>query len=78
MQEVRSRLRKFAPLRVGVRNAPSFNFGTGGRFDIDFNLRGPDIEALAGYADDLVKRSEKLGGIVDADTSLSLTNPNYE
>ena len=75
MQEVRSRLRKFAPLRAGVRNAPSFNFGTGGRFDIDFNLRGPDIEALAAYADDLVKRSEKLGGIVDADTSLKLNKP---
>ena len=75
MQEVRSRLRKFSPLRVGVRNAPSFNFGTGGRFDIDFNLRGPDIVALAGYADELVKRSEKLGGIVDADTSLKLNKP---
>jgi HAE1 family hydrophobic/amphiphilic exporter-1 len=58
-----------------VRNAPSFNFGTGGRFDIDFNLRGPDIQALAQYADDLVKRSEKLGGIVDADTSLKLNKP---
>ncbi|MEP6636483.1 MAG: efflux RND transporter permease subunit, partial [Acidobacteriota bacterium] len=75
MQEVRSRLRKFAPFRVGVRNAPSFNFGTGGRFDIDFNLRGPDIVALAGYADDLMKRSEKLGGMVDADTTLKLNKP---
>ena len=75
MQEVRRRLRKFAPLRAGVRNAPSFNFGAGGRFDIDFNLRGPDIQALAGYADELVKRSEKLGGIVDADTSLKLNKP---
>ncbi|MGI8731897.1 MAG: efflux RND transporter permease subunit [Pyrinomonadaceae bacterium] len=75
MQEVRGRLRKYAPLRAGVRNAPSFNFGAGGRFDIDFNLRGPDIVALAGYADELVKRSEKLGGIVDADTSLKLNKP---
>jgi HAE1 family hydrophobic/amphiphilic exporter-1 len=75
MQEVRRRLRKYAPMRVGVRNAPSFNFGAGGRFDIDFNLRGPDIVALAGYADELMKRSEKLGGIVDADTSLKLNKP---
>ncbi len=75
MQELRSRLRKYAPMRIGVRNAPSFNFGAGGRFDIDFNLRGPDIVALAGYADDLMKRSEKLGGIVDADTTLKLNKP---
>ncbi|CAN5445415.1 efflux RND transporter permease subunit [soil metagenome] len=75
MQEVRSRLRKFAPIRAGVRNAPSFNFGAGGRFDIDFVFRGPEIQALSAYADDLVKRSEKLGGIVDADTSLKLNKP---
>ncbi|HEV2883463.1 MAG TPA: efflux RND transporter permease subunit [Pyrinomonadaceae bacterium] len=75
MQEVRRRLQKYAPMRAGVRNAPSFNFGAGGRFDIDFNLRGPDIVALAGYADELVKRSQKLGGIVDADTSLKLNKP---
>ena len=75
MQEVRNRLRKYAPMRAGVRNAPSFNFGAGGRFDIDFVLRGPDIQALSNYADDLVERSEKLGGIVDADTSLKLNKP---
>lgn len=75
MQEVRRRLQKYAPLRASVRNAPSFNFGAGGRFDIDFVLRGPDIQALSDYADELVKRSESLGGIVDADTSLKLNKP---
>jgi HAE1 family hydrophobic/amphiphilic exporter-1 len=75
MQEVRRRLRKYAPMRTSVRNGRSFNFGTGGRTDIDFVFRGPDIVALAGYADDLVERSEKLGGIVDADTTLKLNKP---
>jgi len=75
MQEVRRRLQKYAPMRVGVRNAPSFNFGAGGRYDIDFNLRGPDLIALASYADDLMKRSQTLGGIVDADTTLKLNKP---
>jgi len=75
MLEVRRRLQKYAPMRTGVRNAPSFNFGAGGRFDIDFNLRGPDITALAGYADELMKRSQTLGGIVDADTTLKLNKP---
>ncbi len=75
MLEVRRRLQKYAPLRAGVRNAPSFNFGAGGRTDIDFVLRGPEIQALSDYADQLVKRSESLGGIVDADTSLKLNKP---
>jgi HAE1 family hydrophobic/amphiphilic exporter-1 len=75
MQEVRRRLRKYAPMRVGVRNAPSFNFGSGGRFDIDFVLRGPELEQLVAYAEELRERSEKVGGIVDADTSLKLNKP---
>jgi HAE1 family hydrophobic/amphiphilic exporter-1 len=75
MSAVRRRLQKYAPMRIGVRNGQSFNFGAGGRTDIDFVFRGPDIVALAGYADDLVERSEKLGGIVDADTTLKLNKP---
>ncbi|HEY0385508.1 MAG TPA: efflux RND transporter permease subunit, partial [Pyrinomonadaceae bacterium] len=74
MQEVRNRLKKFAPLRTSVRNAPSFNIG-GGNNDIDFVLRGPDLKALAKYADDLRENSLKLGGIVDADTTLKLDKP---
>jgi len=75
MVEVRRRLQKYAPMRIGVRNAQSFNFGTGGRTDIDFVFRGPELVALAGYADDLVERSGSLGGIVDADTTLKLNKP---
>ena len=75
MLEVRRRLQKYAPMRIGVRNAQSFNFGAGGRTDIDFVIRGPEIVALAGYADDLVERSTQLGGIVDADTTLKLNKP---
>jgi HAE1 family hydrophobic/amphiphilic exporter-1 len=75
MQEVRRRLQKYAPMRVGVRNAQSFNFGAGGRFDIDFVIRGPELDRLAEYAEDLRTRSAKLGGIVDADTTLKLNKP---
>jgi HAE1 family hydrophobic/amphiphilic exporter-1 len=75
MTEVRKRLQKYAPMRISVRNNQSFNFGTGGRSDIDFVFRGPDIVALAAYADELVDRSESLGGIVDADTTLKLNKP---
>jgi HAE1 family hydrophobic/amphiphilic exporter-1 len=74
MQEMRRRLRKFAPLRAGVRNVTSFNFG-GGRSDIDFNLRGPELGQLVAYAEELRERSERVGGIVDADTSLKLNKP---
>jgi HAE1 family hydrophobic/amphiphilic exporter-1 len=56
-----------------VRNPPSFNIG-GGNFDIDFVMRGPDLAALAGFANQLRERSAQLG-IVDADTTLKLDKP---
>jgi multidrug efflux pump subunit AcrB len=74
MTEVRRRLARFADLRPSVRNVPSFNIG-GGNYDIDFTLRGPDLQALADYAERLRRRSKELGGIVDADTTLKLTKP---
>jgi len=77
MTEVRRRLQKYAPMRAGVRNAQSFNFGTGGRFDIDFALRGPELEKLSDYAEELGKRAAKLGGIVDIDTTLKLNKPEF-
>jgi HAE1 family hydrophobic/amphiphilic exporter-1 len=75
MTEIRKRLQKYAPMRIGVRNAQSFNFGTGGRTDIDYVFRGPELTALAGYADELLERSKQLGGIVDGDTTLKLNKP---
>jgi HAE1 family hydrophobic/amphiphilic exporter-1 len=74
MTEVRKRLGKFKDLRSSVRNSPSFNIG-GGNNDIDFSLRGPDLQALAGYAERLRDRAKELGGIVDADTTLKLDKP---
>ncbi|MGI8785987.1 MAG: efflux RND transporter permease subunit [Acidobacteriota bacterium] len=76
MVEVRGRLRKFKELRASVRNAPSFNIG-GGNFEIDFVVRGPDLESLAAYAEQLRQQSQELGGIVDADTTLKLDKPEY-
>jgi HAE1 family hydrophobic/amphiphilic exporter-1 len=76
MQEIRARLRRYKDLRSSVRNAPSFNIGGGG-WDIDFNLRGPDLEALASYAEQLRKKAPQLG-IIDADTTLKLDKPELK
>ncbi|HSS47706.1 MAG TPA: efflux RND transporter permease subunit [Thermoanaerobaculia bacterium] len=74
MSEIRRRLGRFKDLRCGVRNVTSFNIG-GGNWDIDFVLRGPDLQALATYADRLREKSKELGGIVDADITLKLNRP---
>ncbi|HEX2645444.1 MAG TPA: efflux RND transporter permease subunit, partial [Thermoanaerobaculia bacterium] len=74
MTEARKRLSKYEDLRSSVRNVSSFNIGGGG-FEIDFSLRGPDLNSLAQYAEELRQRSKELGGIVDADTTLKLDRP---
>ncbi len=74
MQAIRARLRRYKDLRCAVRNAQSFNIGGGG-FDIDFVIRGPDIEKLAEYSEKLRLKSMELGGIVDSDTTLRLDKP---
>jgi HAE1 family hydrophobic/amphiphilic exporter-1 len=74
IQEVRRRVRKFRDLRISVRNIPGFNIG-GGSFDIDFVIRGPELTALAEYGERLREKSQQLGGIVDADTTLRLDRP---
>ncbi len=74
MQEVRRRLARIPDLRTSVRNAPSFNTG-GGSFDIDFIIRGPDLNALARHGEALRERARELGGIADPDTTLKLDKP---
>jgi HAE1 family hydrophobic/amphiphilic exporter-1 len=69
--EVRKRMRRYPDLRVAVRNASSFNIG-GGNFDIDFSIRGPELNALADYAERLRQKAVDIPGIVDADITLKL------
>ena len=76
MQQIRARMRKYTDLRVGVRNLQTFNIGGGNR-EIDFAIRGPDLEQLAKYAEQLRVQSQELG-IIDADTTLRLNKPELQ
>jgi HAE1 family hydrophobic/amphiphilic exporter-1 len=73
MQQVRARMRRFRDLRVGVRNLQTFNIGGGNR-EIDFAIRGPELEQLAKYSETLASKAEDLG-IIDAETTLRLNKP---
>jgi HAE1 family hydrophobic/amphiphilic exporter-1 len=68
---VRKLMKRYPDLRVAVRNASAFNIG-GGNFDIDFSIRGPDLDALASYAERLRQKAVEIPGIVDADITLKL------
>jgi hydrophobe/amphiphile efflux-1 (HAE1) family protein len=76
MLALRQRFRKFnvAGIRTQVRNIVGFNIG-GGSFDIDLALRGPELEKLVEYGEQMKTRARELGGIVDIDTTLQLDKP---
>ncbi|HTL30648.1 MAG TPA: efflux RND transporter permease subunit, partial [Tepidisphaeraceae bacterium] len=74
MQELRRKLKKYKDLRPSIRNYQSFTVG-GASVDLDFVLRGPELEKLADYSEKLREKAMKLGGIVDVDTTLKLNKP---
>jgi len=76
IQEVRRRLSKYKELRPRVGAFPSFNIG-GGQFDIDFVIRGPELEQLNKFGEQLRLKTREIGGIVDATTTLRLNRPEF-
>ncbi|HYC54209.1 MAG TPA: efflux RND transporter permease subunit [Candidatus Binatia bacterium] len=74
MQALRAKLKAYPDLRASVRNTSSFSLGTSSA-DIDFNLRGPDLQTLATKSEELRSRMLEMGGIADADTTLKLAKP---
>ncbi|HEX6210175.1 MAG TPA: efflux RND transporter permease subunit [Methylomirabilota bacterium] len=73
MQAIRQRLQRFEDLRAQVRNIPSINIG-GGPSELDLAIRGPELEALAAYTEQLRQQAPEIG-VVDADTTLKLNKP---
>ncbi|MDQ3651273.1 MAG: efflux RND transporter permease subunit [Acidobacteriota bacterium] len=74
MESINERMRKYSPLRITARNAPSFNIG-GGNYEIDYVIRGPDLQALSRYAEELRQRATRIGGFRGLDTTLKLDKP---
>ena len=74
MEALNEQKRKYAPLRISARNAPSFNIG-GGNWEIDYVFRGPDLQSLARYAEEVRQRAQKIGGFRGLDTTLKLDKP---
>jgi HAE1 family hydrophobic/amphiphilic exporter-1 len=76
MRQVRQRLQKFRDLRVSVRNIQSINLGSGPT-ELDLAIRGPELEALASYSEQLRVKAPSIG-VVDADSTLKLNKPELQ
>ncbi|MEZ5402278.1 MAG: efflux RND transporter permease subunit [Bryobacteraceae bacterium] len=75
MDAARARLREAIPdCRFAVRNLQTVSQGSA-PVDIDYVIRGPELEALNDYSERLRTAAMKIPGLADVDTTLRLTKP---
>ena len=77
MQAVRARMQQFTDLRVQVRNTMTLSQGSA-PVDIDFSIRGPDLEALNSFSEQMRRAALRIPGIVDVDTTLRMNKPELQ
>jgi HAE1 family hydrophobic/amphiphilic exporter-1 len=75
--EARKILVEYPDLRGSVNDVSSFQGGARPQ-TFQVNMAGPELNKLAGYADEVKRRLADAGGLRDLDTSLSLRKPEFQ
>ncbi len=76
-QEARKFLEDYPDLRVSVNDVSPFQGGARPQ-TFQVSLAGPELSQLATYGDELIAELQKVGSIVDLDTTLSLRKPEVQ
>ena len=74
MAAVRAAMKQFPDLRIRVSNLQTINTGSA-PVDIDFVIRGPELEELNRFSETLRLAATNIPGLIDIDTTLRLTKP---
>jgi len=69
MDDARGLLHDFPALRLSIDPVKPWEQGGYREVDVEYDLRGPDLEKLKGYADRLGAELRRLPGVVDLDSS---------
>ncbi|MBF0408992.1 MAG: efflux RND transporter permease subunit [Candidatus Riflebacteria bacterium] len=69
MENVRKILRKYPLMRPAVQ-ASGASFGAGRMSDVQFFIKGPDIEKMREYSDTIIKKCQQNSNYANAETSL--------
>jgi HAE1 family hydrophobic/amphiphilic exporter-1 len=75
MAEARALLGQYPDLRTSVQGVNPLVTGGAHVSDVEFNLRGPDLERLQAYGERMMAGMRELPGLVDVDTSLAVRTP---
>lgn len=79
MRIAREILLEYPDLRTAVSDVSAIGGGANGDSRIfQISLQGPEVDELAKYAEDLSKRLQKLPGLVDIDSTLSMRKPELQ
>ncbi|MDQ2855143.1 MAG: efflux RND transporter permease subunit, partial [Acidobacteriota bacterium] len=75
--EVLARYLKLYPdqLRTSVAQVAAFSGGGNRNADIQYVISGPDLDKLAGYTDEFLKKMKTIPDLVDVDSTLILGKP---
>ena len=79
MRRAREILQEYPDLRTSVSDVSALGGGLNGDSRIfQISLQGPEVERLATYADELKMRLRQLNGLVDIDSTLSMSKPEIQ
>ncbi|HEY0132518.1 MAG TPA: efflux RND transporter permease subunit, partial [Nannocystis sp.] len=73
-KQTRDVLARYPDLRPSVQDIGGLG-GGGRRTQLSFSLRGPDLEKLQEYGDDMMTRMRATPGLVDVDSSAAVRKP---
>ncbi len=78
MDLAREKVRGFPNLRISVDQILPVSGGGIQNVDVSYNLRGPDLETLQQYSEDLKTRAQNMPGLRDVDSTFEGGNPELQ
>jgi HAE1 family hydrophobic/amphiphilic exporter-1 len=75
MRQARDLIARYPDVRAAVQDVSAIAATGFRQVDLDLNLRGPDLDKLQQYSDQIADWLRQQGHYVDVDTSLSLRKP---
>ena len=78
MDLAREKVKGFPGMRISVDQILPVSGGGIQNVDVSYNLRGPELETLQGYAEELKIRAQKMPGLQDVDSTFEGGNPELQ
>ena len=75
MDVCRKGLRSISDVKIFAQDLSQRGFTSSRGFPVEFSIRGPDWQKLAGYSEEFMKRMEKTGLVTDLDSDYKLGKP---